>query len=326
MAANLTHEQSAFIEEMGQFLGGYGMTPMAGRMWGWLLLCDPPEQTAAEIAEALGASRGSISGTARILVSAGFIRRTTKRGDRREYFSSPPDALDSMLDERRRHLPQLRRIAERGLVARRRCSRAACPDAGVLRRHLVHRDRAAAHDRSLLPRAIGRPAAAGSGRRTTDDTVIDHSAGPGRPKGVTVTAIIQTEKLTKSYGSHRGHHRHRSRRERGRGIRLPRPERGRQDDDDPDAARPHPPDVGPGARLRHRDDRRPGRDPPPDRLPARRVRPLRQADRRPDDRVLREPPRRRRRGLPGAASSTGSTSTRAASSRSTRRATSRRSA
>lgn len=117
MAANLTHEQSAFIEEMGQFLGGYGMTPMAGRMWAWLLLCDPPEQTAGEIAEALGASRGSISGTARILVSAGFIRRTTKRGDRREYFSSPPDALDSMLMSAGAIYQQLRRIAERGLVA-----------------------------------------------------------------------------------------------------------------------------------------------------------------------------------------------------------------
>ena len=40
---------------------------MAGRMWGWLLICDPPEQTAADIAEALQASRGAISGTARIL-------------------------------------------------------------------------------------------------------------------------------------------------------------------------------------------------------------------------------------------------------------------
>jgi hypothetical protein len=117
VVAELTHEQSAFIEEMGQFLGGYGMTPMAGRMWGWLLLCDPPEQTAAEIADALGASRGSISGTARILVQAGFIRRTTKRGDRREYFSSPPDALDSMLMSAGAIYQQLRRIAERGLVA-----------------------------------------------------------------------------------------------------------------------------------------------------------------------------------------------------------------
>ena len=47
------------------------MTPMAGRMWGWLLICEPPEQTAAEIAEALQASRGAISGTARILTTAG---------------------------------------------------------------------------------------------------------------------------------------------------------------------------------------------------------------------------------------------------------------
>jgi DNA-binding transcriptional regulator GbsR (MarR family) len=117
VVADLTPEQSAFIEEMGQFLGGYGMTPMAGRMWGWLLLCDPPEQTAAEIAEALQASRGAISGTARILASAGFIRRTTRPGDRREYFSSPPEALDSMLSNAGVIYRRLREIAEHGLVA-----------------------------------------------------------------------------------------------------------------------------------------------------------------------------------------------------------------
>jgi DNA-binding transcriptional regulator GbsR (MarR family) len=117
VATILTPAQSAFIEEMGQFLGGYGMTPMAGRMWGWLLLCDPPEQTAAEIAEALQASRGAISGTARILASAGFIRRTTRRGDRREYFSSPPEALDSMLSNAGVIYRRLREIAEHGLAA-----------------------------------------------------------------------------------------------------------------------------------------------------------------------------------------------------------------
>ena len=117
MATVLTPAQSAFIEEMGQFFGGYGMTPMAGRMWGWLLLCDPPEQTAAEIAEALQASRGAISGTARILASAGFISRTTRRGDRREYFSSPPEALDSMLSNAGVIYRRLREIAEHGLAA-----------------------------------------------------------------------------------------------------------------------------------------------------------------------------------------------------------------
>ena len=44
--------------------GLLGMTPMAGRMRGWLLICDPPEQTAAELADALQASRGAISGAA----------------------------------------------------------------------------------------------------------------------------------------------------------------------------------------------------------------------------------------------------------------------
>ena len=52
---------------MGRYLGQYGLPPMAGRMWGWLLVCDPVEQTAGQLAEALHASRGSISGTGRML-------------------------------------------------------------------------------------------------------------------------------------------------------------------------------------------------------------------------------------------------------------------
>src|SRR5512141_890781 len=87
------------------------MTPMSGRMWGWLLICEPPEQTAVE------ASRGAISGTARLLAGAGLIRRTTRPGDRREYFSAPPEALDSMLGSAAAIYRQMRGIAERGLAA-----------------------------------------------------------------------------------------------------------------------------------------------------------------------------------------------------------------
>ena len=113
----MTDGESAFVEEMGQMLAGYGMTPMAGRMWGWLLICEPPEQTAAEIAAALHASRGAISGTARLLANAGFIRRTTRRGDRREYFSAPPEALDTFVSGAGRIYRQIREMVERGLVA-----------------------------------------------------------------------------------------------------------------------------------------------------------------------------------------------------------------
>jgi DNA-binding transcriptional regulator GbsR (MarR family) len=113
----VTPGESQFVEEMGQFLAGLGMTPMAGRMWGWLLICDPPEQTAAEIAEALHASRGAISGTARLLATSGLIRRSTRRGDRREYFSAPPEGLDSLLGSAAAIYRQMRGIAERGLTA-----------------------------------------------------------------------------------------------------------------------------------------------------------------------------------------------------------------
>jgi hypothetical protein len=113
----MTPGESQFVEEMGRFLASMGMTPMAGRMWGFLLICDPPEQTAAEIADALHASRGAISGTARILAGPGLIRRSTKPGDRREYFSAPPEALDSMLASASSVYRQMREIAERGLAA-----------------------------------------------------------------------------------------------------------------------------------------------------------------------------------------------------------------
>jgi len=113
----VTPGESEFVEEMGQFLASLGMTPMAGRMWGWLLICEPPEQTAAEIAEALHASRGAISGTARLLANAGLVRRATRRGDRREYFSAPAEALDAMLMSAASLYRQMRQIAERGLTA-----------------------------------------------------------------------------------------------------------------------------------------------------------------------------------------------------------------
>jgi DNA-binding transcriptional regulator GbsR (MarR family) len=109
--------EERFVEEMGQALASYGMTPMAGRMWGWLLICDPPEQTAADLAAALHASRGSISGTARILSTAGMIRRTTRRGDRREYFSVAPETFEQFLASAGRIYRHFREIAERGLTA-----------------------------------------------------------------------------------------------------------------------------------------------------------------------------------------------------------------
>ncbi len=106
-----------FVEAMGQYLGSYGMTPMAGRLWAWLLICDPPAQTAGDLAVALKASRGAISGAAASLSSAGMIRRMRRRGDRREYFSAPPGTFDTLLRSAGIAYRQLLAITEEGLAA-----------------------------------------------------------------------------------------------------------------------------------------------------------------------------------------------------------------
>jgi hypothetical protein len=107
--------KAQFVEEMGQYLGSLGMTPMSGRMLAWLLICDPPEQTAAELSESLRASRGAISGAARSLETAGFIRRSRRRGDRREYFSVPPGGMRVLLSGAGAIYHRLRVIAGHGI-------------------------------------------------------------------------------------------------------------------------------------------------------------------------------------------------------------------
>jgi DNA-binding transcriptional regulator GbsR (MarR family) len=111
----VTDGEAAFVEAMGQFLGSSGMTPMAGRMWGWLLICEPPEQRAADLADELKASRGSISGTARLLATAGLIQRTTRRGDRREYFSVPPGGFATLIETAGAAYGRFRRLTQQGL-------------------------------------------------------------------------------------------------------------------------------------------------------------------------------------------------------------------
>src|SRR5512142_399548 len=113
----MTEDEAAFVEAMGQFLGSYGMTPMAGRLWAWLLICDPPAQTAGDLAVALKASRGAISGAAASLSTVGMIRRVRRRGDRREYFSAPPGTFDALLRSAGAIYGQLLSITSDGLAA-----------------------------------------------------------------------------------------------------------------------------------------------------------------------------------------------------------------
>jgi len=74
-----------------------GAPRMVGRVFGWLLVCEPPEQSAAELAERLQASKSSISTATRVLLRMGVIERMRIRGERFDRFVALPQAWDEYL-------------------------------------------------------------------------------------------------------------------------------------------------------------------------------------------------------------------------------------
>ena len=70
----------------------YGLPPITGRILGWLMICDPPEQSAGDIAEAIGASRASLTTNMRLLTATGLVHRLTRSGGRTAYYRIDDDA------------------------------------------------------------------------------------------------------------------------------------------------------------------------------------------------------------------------------------------
>ncbi|MEW1792997.1 MULTISPECIES: hypothetical protein [Streptomyces] len=57
----LTDGEQAFVEKVAQYyFENDGMPHDRGRVVGWMMICEPPEQTAADIEKALGAPRAAI--------------------------------------------------------------------------------------------------------------------------------------------------------------------------------------------------------------------------------------------------------------------------
>jgi hypothetical protein len=78
-----TDAEITFADHAGRlFARRYGMAPMVGRLLGYLAICEPREQSIAELAEALLASRSAIAGAVNTLDNLGMIRRSRAAGQR----------------------------------------------------------------------------------------------------------------------------------------------------------------------------------------------------------------------------------------------------
>lgn len=96
-------------------LEALGTPRTAARVLSALLVADPPEQTAEQLAATLHASRGAISGGTATLTTMGLIERKRRRGDRKDYFRNKPNAWFEVTKQQTASVAQLRQLAEKGL-------------------------------------------------------------------------------------------------------------------------------------------------------------------------------------------------------------------
>ncbi|MEV4061655.1 GbsR/MarR family transcriptional regulator [Nonomuraea dietziae] len=86
-----------WAEQVAMYLARDGVPPIAGRILGWLMVCDPPEQSAGQISVAIGASRASLTLNLRLLTGMGFLTWRTRPGDRTMYYRMADDAWQAVV-------------------------------------------------------------------------------------------------------------------------------------------------------------------------------------------------------------------------------------
>ncbi len=109
-------ERQRFIEDMALLYEKAGHTRMQGRIIAWLMICEPPHQTAGEIAGRLQASKASISTNIRMFVDFGVIERFTRPPERRDFYRLSDDAWARAVERGFPLIVAFGHLAERGLA------------------------------------------------------------------------------------------------------------------------------------------------------------------------------------------------------------------
>jgi hypothetical protein len=91
----LNNAETAFTDRVAAFYAReYGFPPVAGRLLGYLLICQPPQRTIADLGTELQASRTAITTAVALLERYHAVLRTRSAGQRADFVGLDPRALD----------------------------------------------------------------------------------------------------------------------------------------------------------------------------------------------------------------------------------------
>jgi DNA-binding transcriptional regulator GbsR (MarR family) len=105
--------EQRYAEEVAVSMESMGLPRAYGKLLGWLLICDPPHQSSAELAAALNLSKSSVSTGTRMLENAGLVRRVPAPGRRGKVFEMTEDAFMRSIAANR--FTEFLDLTERGL-------------------------------------------------------------------------------------------------------------------------------------------------------------------------------------------------------------------
>ena len=106
MSNHARDKETRFVERTGLIAEREGFSRIAGRIFG-LLLLSPVELSLEEIAERLSVSRASVSTEARRLQDHGIVERTSRSGDRKDYYHIAPNHYLRSLEQRFQTLQEM---------------------------------------------------------------------------------------------------------------------------------------------------------------------------------------------------------------------------
>jgi DNA-binding transcriptional regulator GbsR (MarR family) len=93
----MSPDEAEFVDRMGLFFELLGATRTMGRIYGWLLICDPPKQSLTQLADALSVSKASISTVARQLLEGGMVERLPSP-NRQHLYRVTPGGFTSVME------------------------------------------------------------------------------------------------------------------------------------------------------------------------------------------------------------------------------------
>lgn len=104
-----------FVDRFADYWQSGGASRIEGRIVGYMLVDESPGVSAAELAEALGASRGSVSNYMRRLIARGFVKQIRRPKDRVHYYVMDSDVWGGFLENEHAYLENQRALATEAL-------------------------------------------------------------------------------------------------------------------------------------------------------------------------------------------------------------------